>query len=596
MNIIIPKIHRSNRLKLKYNQTEDDYRKFHFILFSILVFAGGIALALSLIISKQIGIQRLMILAATGILFLGFTILIFRKKISNNFRFRVFIISLYMLAVYSMHYFSAWGSYIVIFVVFILFVGISFGTKKGFVSLILSVATLCFYQIAFFNEGKRLLTETGINFQLFMFSKVIILLTTGSIVLFLNDYYMRSSKKALRKIEKSKKKLEKLNESLIASNSEKEKLVEQLSNALKKSQESDKLKSAFLASVSHEIRTPLNSIIGFSNIIVEHDKDKDLQKYCSIIEEQSDLLLRLIDDVIDYSKIEIGTLKLFYDDVCLNTFLKNLYSIYKRKIPNNLNLILKQPADEIFVSSDINRLNQVLINFLNNSLKYTHFGEILFGAKKLNENEVEIFVQDTGIGIPEDKIGLICERFTKLDKFSQGAGLGLSICKSILEQMGSFLKVESEINKGTRISFVYKIIKKRNISYENTQIKDREMKDNTIMIVDDQLSNRIYLKAVVHGHFSTILEAQNGEEAINLYKQYRNSLACILMDIRMPVLDGMKATSIIKQDDSEVKIIALTALAFDEDRQEMLNHGFDAIVTKPFKKDELLTTIQNLRN
>ncbi len=495
-----------------------------------------------------------------------------------------------------MHFFSAWGSYLVIFLIFILFVDVAYGTKRGIFSLLISVSTVLFYQLAFFNEGKILLDQIGVSFKMYLILKITILITAGSIILFLNHYYTECSKKSFREIEKSQKELEKMNELLLASNSEKEELVKQLSEALKRAQESDKLKSEFLASVSHEIRTPLNSIIGFANIIVENEKDKDLQKYCAIIEEQSDLLLRLIDDVIDYSKIEIGTLTLNYDEVCLNTLLKNLYSIYKRKTPNSLNLILKQPNDEILINTDINRINQVLINLLNNSLKFTHNGKISFGAEILNENKVELFVQDTGIGIPEDKIGIITEKFTKIDKFSQGAGLGLSICVSILKQMGCSLKIVSEKNNGTRISFVYPILGMRNISYKNILRKEHEIKDKIIMIVDDQLSNRIYLRAAIHGKFSTILEAQNGLEAINIYKQYRNSLVLILMDIRMPIMDGMQATTILKDHDSELKIIALTALAFDEDRKKIFNHGFDAIITKPFKKDELLTAIQNLRN
>ena len=230
-------------------------------------------------------------------------------------------------------------------------------------------------------------------------------------------------------------------------------MEDELLSAKDRAEESNRLKSAFLANMSHEIRTPLNAIIGFSNILAAAEEEQEKQEYINIIESNNTLLLQLISDILDLSKIEAGTLEFCYSNVELNDIISEIESVTRyRTESNGIQLIVQKGLPSCLIRTEKNRLMQVLNNLLNNASKFTSQGSITFGYK-LCDKELYFYVKDTGCGIPADKVNSIFGRFVKLNSFVQGTGLGLSICQTIVEHMGGRIGVESEEGKGSTFWF-----------------------------------------------------------------------------------------------------------------------------------------------
>ncbi|WP_303215317.1 ATP-binding protein [Butyricimonas faecihominis] len=229
-----------------------------------------------------------------------------------------------------------------------------------------------------------------------------------------------------------------------------------LIKAKDKAEESDRLKSAFLANMSHEIRTPLNAIVGFSNLLAYAQEESERAQYIGIVEENNELLLQLISDILDLSKIEAGTFEFVYDRVDVRQLCEDVVTSLRVKVPAGVDLCIVPNLPECWVYSDKNRLRQVISNFVNNAFKFTTSGEIAVGYT-LRDGEVEISVTDTGVGIEEEKQKQIFDRFVKLNSFAHGTGLGLSICKSIVEQVGGRIGVNSEPGKGSRFWFTHSL-------------------------------------------------------------------------------------------------------------------------------------------
>lgn len=226
----------------------------------------------------------------------------------------------------------------------------------------------------------------------------------------------------------------------------------ELIQAKEKAEESDRLKSAFLANMSHEIRTPLNAIVGFSDLLVDTENIEERREYIQIVKENNDLLLQLISDILDLSKIEAGTFEFTNGDVDVNMLCEDIVRSMQMKVKENVELVFDPHLAECRIISDRNRLHQVISNFVNNAIKFTSEGSIRVGYKRKGE-ELEFYVQDTGVGIDAESQTHIFERFVKLNSFVHGTGLGLSICQSIVEQMGGKIGVESEPGKGSRFWF-----------------------------------------------------------------------------------------------------------------------------------------------
>lgn len=360
------------------------------------------------------------------------------------------------------------------------------------------------------------------------------------------------------------------------------KMEMELTTARDRAEESNRLKSAFLANMSHEIRTPLNAIVGFSGILASTDEEEEKQEYVSIIENNNTLLLQLISDILDLSKIEAGTLEFQYSNIDLNKMLNELTSSLQLKIKSEKVQLTCHPAEEnCFIHTEKNRLSQLLINLISNAIKFTTEGYIRFGYE-LRGKEIYFYVSDTGCGIPKDKQKSIFGRFVKLNSFEQGTGLGLSICQTLVEHMGGTIGVDSEEGKGSTFWFTlpYKaaIAVEESIKKEEIQPISIEKNKFTILIAEDNESNYKLFASILKGEYQ-LIHAWDGQEAVEMFKQYNPQI--ILMDINMPVMDGYEATKEIRKYSAKVPIIAITAFAYASDEQRVMKSGFDGYMPKP---------------
>ena len=376
---------------------------------------------------------------------------------------------------------------------------------------------------------------------------------------------------------------------------EKKKILADLELAKEKAEESDRLKSAFLASMSHEIRTPLNAIVGFSNIIAEESEDLKFKDLSDTIYNQNDLLLQLVNDLLDFSKVEAGILYIENKTFSMNELINKLFLMFKSKCPANVELIVKKSIDSIYISSDELRINQILSNLISNAIKFTHKGNITFGYEIIDKSEIKCFVSDTGIGIPLDKQNQIFERFNKLDKFTQGTGLGLAIVKNIVELMNGEIWLESEPEKGSCFYFKLPslIENQEKPETKNTKIINKIVINKSeicILIAEDNESNFSLLETLLGSYNINILHVKNGKDAVDLCK-INSDIDLVLMDIKMPILDGYDATMQIKQIKPNLPIIAQTAHALPEDKSKAKDSGCDDYISKPIIKEQLISLL-----
>lgn len=361
---------------------------------------------------------------------------------------------------------------------------------------------------------------------------------------------------------------------------ERKQMEEELLSAKDRAEESSKLKSAFLANMSHEIRTPLNAIIGFSNILASAEEEQEKQEYINIIESNNTLLLQLISDILDLSKIEAGTLEFCYSNVDLNDILAEIESVTRYRIEaNGVKLIAQKPLPSCLIYTEKNRLTQVLNNLLNNASKFTSEGSITFGYE-LRGRQLYFYVTDTGCGIPADKADAIFGRFVKLNSFAQGTGLGLSICQTIVEHMGGNIGVNSEEGKGSTFWFTipYQPAVTENKKEEEHQFITVQKDKLSILIAEDNESNYRLFQSILKREYN-LIHAWDGCEAVELYKIHHPQI--ILMDINMPMMDGYEATQEIRKLSADVPIIAVTAFAYASDEQRVMENGFDGYMAKP---------------
>ena len=243
-------------------------------------------------------------------------------------------------------------------------------------------------------------------------------------------------------------------------------IEEELRVAKEKAENLDRLKSAFLANMSHEIRTPLNAIVGFASLLIESDDKKERQDYVDIMQKNTELLLQLISDILDLSKIEAGTLDFTMDHLDIKSFCEDIMRNYDIKEDKPVPVLLAPDLPEYYIYTDKKRLMQVITNFINNALKFTNEGQIMLEYRhKAESNEIEFAVTDTGMGIAPDKVDQVFDRFVKLNSFSKGTGLGLSICRSIIKHLGGTIGAESEIGVGSRFWFTHPLRLSRNRLY-----------------------------------------------------------------------------------------------------------------------------------
>lgn len=358
-----------------------------------------------------------------------------------------------------------------------------------------------------------------------------------------------------------------------------------LIDAKNKAEESNKLKSAFLANMSHEIRTPLNAIVGFSSLLPSVMEPTEQKEYVNIIESNNVLLLQLIGDILDLSKIEAGTMEFIYTEFELNAVMHDLENSLRMKLTNDeVTLTFEPGLPECYIRSEKNRLSQLIINLITNAIKFTEKGYIRFGYE-IRETMLYFFFEDTGTGIPADKLNEIFGRFVKLNNFAQGTGLGLSICKTIVENMKGEINVESKVGKGTKFWFTlpYEPTQKTHIEEKEKQIKEG-VKNLTILIAEDNDSNYKLFNTILKDEYN-LLHAWNGKEAIEIFQTQLPDI--LLMDLNMPVMNGYEAIQEIRKIAPLTPVIAITAFAYAADEQRVMSNGFDGYIAKPIQAKKL---------
>ena len=366
----------------------------------------------------------------------------------------------------------------------------------------------------------------------------------------------------------------------------------ELIQAKEKAEESDRLKSAFLANMSHEIRTPLNAIVGFSSLLVEAEDVELRQSYMSLVEENNGLLLNLVSDILDISKIEAGTIEISMKSVDIFRLCQEVIANFLLKTRNEKVLLcFDENSPQIAIDADKNRIVQVLSNFITNALKFTTEGTITLSYTLENDAQICFCVTDTGKGIPAEQQHEVFNRFVKLDPFSQGTGLGLSICRSLVKRMGGKIGVESREGEGARFWFVLpytsdiqkipEVVTTGGDKVSNVISKNYKP---LILVAEDIESNYLLIEALLRKDYR-LQRANNGNEVIELFNTQTPDL--ILMDIKMPGMNGIDTTATLRKTGTQVPIVALTAFAYDNDKLLAFEAGCNDFLSKPISPPEL---------
>ena len=391
----------------------------------------------------------------------------------------------------------------------------------------------------------------------------------------------------------------------------------ELVKAKEKAEESDRLKSSFLSNMSHEIRTPLNAIVGFSDMLGNDDiDDEEKVRFVPIIQENTNQLLHLIDDILDLSKMESDQLKIFKKECRVDKVLKYMVDVFnnqKTKIGREIDIRLKteKQIEGLTINTDTVRLQQVLTNLIGNALKFTVLGYIEIGCtvqtKKDGKNDgfIQFWVKDTGIGISEKEQKIIFDRFTKIEddktKLYRGTGLGLAISKKLVNMLGGEMWVESSPDKGSTFYFTIpadEVEKPETKTKPSKKVQDTvgsyNWSDKSILVAEDEESNFKLIEVILQRTKIKITHVINGEEAVEACKS--NSFDLVLMDIKMPKMDGVTATKMIKNIRKDLPVIAVTAYAREEEKEELYLAGCNDIVVKPVNMEELFTIIRKYLN
>ena len=396
-----------------------------------------------------------------------------------------------------------------------------------------------------------------------------------------------------------------LNHQLMQANNRLEQANKKLKEYEEKTQQAlkeSRMKSLFLANMSHEIRTPLNAIEGFSRIMAETDSPEERMKFMEIIESNNSRLLSLVNEILDLSRVESGEIEIKKAPTDLGNLMTSIQQIFKFRCPETVKFTFSKPEMTVVMNTDENRLTQVFSNLISNALKHTTKGAITYGFQVSDDGQhIEFFVKDTGSGIDPSFIDHIFDAYASKDAEQQkGYGLGLALCKIIVEKMGGKIRVESKLGEGSKFIFsmpFHGTIGNMTTS-SRTQMNMRTLRVSehanganmkTILVAEDEESNFELVRIVLQKRYH-LVRARNGIQAVTKSEDEKPDL--ILMDIRMPEMDGLDATRIIKEVNSNTPIIALSAYAFEENIREAKAAGCDDFLAKPFRVEDLIEIIK----
>ncbi len=384
------------------------------------------------------------------------------------------------------------------------------------------------------------------------------------------------------------------------------KIENELKKARDQAEEADRLKTSFLANMSHEIRTPMNGILGFANLLRDPDlKDEEKDLYLKHIDNSSNQLLNIIDDIIDISKIESGQLKISNKPVRINAILDELYSSFFHRIRGDapgqkkvdFNLKKGNEALDFTIVTDDFRLSQIFNNLIGNAIKFTREGHITFGYTLKKNRYIEFFVVDSGMGIPANNMNLIFDRFGQVNQTKayqpSGTGLGLPISKSLVKLMGGEMWVDSKTGEGSSFYFTLPLIinEPREESQSLISNKSYNWNNKRILVAEDEELNWYFIREMLRKTGAEILWTKNGIEAVSIARKYSPDI--ILMDIKMPELGGLEAARKIRLLDTKVPIIAQTAFVMAQEKEESMQAGCNHFVTKPLDRTIIMELIDS---
>jgi signal transduction histidine kinase/CheY-like chemotaxis protein len=401
-------------------------------------------------------------------------------------------------------------------------------------------------------------------------------------------------------LEEKQEEISLQNDELMRHRNELEKLIDErtaeLKEAKSRAEDADQLKSAFLANMSHEVRTPMNAIIGFAALLEDESVEKEEKEYfIKMIRNNGDTLLTLIDDILDISIIEANQLDLDISEFCLDEIFQELYSYYDLRNDRNIKLELfrEDPEDKVYLKTDQIRFRQVMNNLLTNAFKYTEAGYIRFGYRKTGK-KIRIFVEDSGVGIEDGDSEKVFDYFHKLNisetKLYQGTGIGLSICKKLVELMESEIRLESQPGKGSMFYFDlpgHGFEDEQEGRFSDKKIRE-DLRGISILIAEDEPNNYKLVERILSKTGADLHWAQNGLEAVEYVESnFAKKNLLVIMDIKMPIMNGIEAIREIKKIDKSIPVIAVTAYAQASEKTRIMKERFDHYISKPLHANHL---------
>ncbi|MEZ5198544.1 MAG: ATP-binding protein [Bacteroidales bacterium] len=595
--------------------------------FIVSCFVGGMAGLLATVINLALSLQVLLTLttSAITIIYFLFYYLSLKKQIFKGLVFPYVFISLLTLSyVWFMNAGSSGPVSYVIVTALLVYIVLTRGNQRHIVVavVLLTLFILLLWEylypeivVDYTNPKSKLL---DIYFTAFF---------SIGLIAFIASYIMKNYHderelvlKQRDKIIDQNKEIKETEKELLLHKEHLEELVEQRTLELEKAnkeliaskekaEESDRLKTAFLSNMSHEIRTPMNAIIGFSSLLKEPETSKEnFEKYIQIINNKGNLLLNIINDIIDIAKVEAGEIEIHKSKCNIYELFDELYTTYRKSMEladkSHIVFRIKKPKTgyDIIIETDPARLKQILSNLIDNAIKFTDHGFIEAGYSfgEVNDDQIVVFyVKDSGIGISDENKQIIFNRFRQIDeshtRSSGGTGLGLAISKNLVALLGGDLKVDSIPGKGSTFSFSIPLdrlnVKVKDSGGRNEgQSFKKKWRNKTILIVEDNNASYFLLKNYLLETEADLILAKDGEKAVQLCKD-NNDIDLVLMDIQLPIMNGYEATEQIKEIRKGLPIIAQTAHALPEDSIKSKNAGCDEHLSKPFSKEELLSTI-----
>lgn len=519
-------------------------------------------------------------------------IILFRKKIPTNLKALIFFAAFFTLAV-TINYYNGIISGSLNFIFVATLITLLYGWKWGIISLII---TFIFRSaIGYLYYSGRLLFDYDLNkfatSSVGIITSIVTGVITTSIIIFAINHFYQWLFISLKASSEKTAELTVINEQLL--------------KAKQEAEENDRLKSVFLANMSHEIRTPMNAIIGFSSLLSRPITDAKRNHYTSLIKERSYDLMRIIEDILDTSKLEVGQMRLIVSEFKLFPLMHEIYDYYlikEIKAENDSSIKFKYNIPEelkkIKVTLDKQRLKQILTNLLDNAFKFTESGRIEFGYKLDNNNQLLFFVKDTGIGIREEKQSIIFDRFRQAEdsivaRRYGGTGLGLSIVQGLINLMNGKIWLESEIDKGTTFYLT--------LPYEEqgTDIEPDNKAESTealswdgkcLLLVEDDQASATFIKEIFDETGIQILHASNGAETLELVRN-NPLIDIILMDLRLPDTNGLELTRFIKEDYPGMIVIAQTAYAGSINLKDCIDAGCSDFIPKPIHPEQIFNLV-----